>query len=57
MTDPPQRSVVFETGYGLEGVLPDAICYRMQQRYMLPDFKAGDYSAGMQKGVEAVKTT
>lgn len=55
VTDPPQRSVVFETGYGLEGVLPDAICYRMQQRYMLPDFKAGDYSAGMQKGVEAVK--
>lgn len=55
VTDPPQRSVVFETGYGLEGVLPDAICYRMQQRYMLPDFKAGDYSAGMLKGVEAVK--
>ena len=26
-----QRAVVFETGYGLEGVLPDAICYRLQQ--------------------------
>lgn len=54
VTEPRQRSVVFETGYGIEGVLPDAICYRLQQQYMLPDFKAGDYSRGMLKGVEAV---
>ena len=47
VTEPSQRSVVFETGYGIEGVLPDAICYRLQQRYMMPDLKAGDYSAGM----------
>lgn len=55
VTDPSQRSVVFETGYGLEGVLPDAICYRLQQRYMIPDLKEGNYSAGMLKGVAAVK--
>ena len=55
VTEPRQRSVVFETGYGIEGVLPDAICKRLQQRYMLPDFKAGEYSAGMLKGVAAVK--
>lgn len=55
VTEPVQRSVVFETGYGIEGVLPDAICYRLQQRYMLPDFKTGDYSSGMLKGVAAVK--
>lgn len=55
VTEPLQRSVVFETGYGIEGILPDAICYRLQQRYMLPDLKAGDYSAGMLKGVAAVK--
>lgn len=54
VTEPVQRSVVFETGYGLEGILPDAICYRLQQRYMMPDLKAGDYSAGMLKGVAAV---
>ena len=53
VTEPSQRSVVFETGYGIEGVLPDAICYRLQQRYMMPDLKAGDYSAGMLKGVMA----
>ena len=54
VTEPTQRSVVFETGYGIEGVLPDAICYRLQQRYMIPDMKAGDYSGGMLKGVIAV---
>lgn len=55
ITEPTQRSVVFETGYGLEGVLSDAICYRLQQRYMIPDLKAGQYSEGMLKGVASVK--
>ncbi len=54
VTEPSRRSVVFETGYGIEGVLPDAICYRLQQQYMIPDLKKGDYSAGMLKGVMAV---
>lgn len=54
VTDPAQRTVVFETGYGLEGILPDAICYRLQQRYMVPDLKEGNYSTGMLKGVAAV---
>ena len=30
-----QRRVEFEPGYGLEADLPDNICYRIQQRYML----------------------
>ncbi len=55
ITEPSQRSVVFETGYGLEGVLPDAIAYRLQQRYMLPDMREGNYTSGMVKGVQAVK--
>jgi uncharacterized protein len=50
-----QRSVVFETGYGMEGALPDAICYRLQQQYMIPDMRNGNYSSGMLKGVTAVK--
>ncbi len=54
VTEPSQRSIVFETGYGIEGILPDAICYRLQQRYMIPDLKAGNYSAGMLNGVTAV---
>lgn len=54
VTAPPQRSIVFETGYGLEGVLPDAISYRLQQQAMIPELKAGRYSAAMTDGVSAV---
>lgn len=49
-----RREVRFVTGGGLEGVLPDAICKRIQLKYMLPAFRDGDYSLGMVGGVEAV---
>lgn len=49
-----QRLIKFETGYGLEGIFPDAISYRIQQQYMIPDLKANKFSAGMLKGVEGV---
>ena len=48
------HEIRFVTGDGLEGVLPDAICKRIQLQYMLPHFRQGDYSAGMVAGVEAV---
>lgn len=50
------REIRFHTGYGLEGVLPDALCYRIQQDYMVPYFRAGDYSAGMVAGLRAIDT-
>lgn len=49
-----QREIRFVTGGGLEGVLPDAICKRIQINYMLPAFREEDYSRGMVAGVEAV---
>ena len=48
------HEIRFVTGDGLEGVLPDAICKRIQLQYMLPHFREGDYSTGMVAGVEAV---
>lgn len=48
------RQIRFHTGYGLEAVLPDALCYEIQQEYMLPYFRNGDYSGGMVAGVEAI---
>lgn len=48
------REIRFVTGGGLEGVLPDALCKRIQTERMLPAFRRGDYDAGMQAGVEAV---
>ena len=49
-----ERAVQFATGYGLEGDLPDAICKRIQQRYMVPYFKNDDWNTGMVEGVKAV---
>ena len=48
------REIRFVTGPGVEGVLTDALCKRIQINYMLPHFRDGDYSAGMVAGVEAV---
>lgn len=50
------REIRFVTGYGVEGVLPDAICKRIQTQYMLPYFRSGDYSSGMVAGVEAIRS-
>ena len=55
VTEPPQRSIVFETGYGLEGVLPDAVCFQLQQKYMVPAFREGNYSQGLRDGMTAVR--
>ena len=49
-----QREIRFVTGRGVEGVLPDALCKRIQTNYMLPAFREGDYDRGMVRGVEAV---
>ena len=49
-----QRSITFETGYGIEGDLPDAICKRIQMEHMVPYFKEGDYDKGMIEGFSAV---
>lgn len=48
------HEIRFVTGGGLEGVLPDALCKRIQMTCMLPRFREGDYSGGMVAGVEAV---
>jgi uncharacterized protein len=52
-----RREIRFVTGYGLEGVLTDALCKRIQQRYMVSHLSAGDYSTGMVEGVAAVART
>ncbi len=49
-----ERCILFATGYGLEGVLPDAICKRIQQKYMVEHFAAGDWDRGMVEGMRAL---
>ncbi|UPK67560.1 TPM domain-containing protein [Chitinophaga filiformis] len=49
-----QHRIEFETGYGLEGDLPDVICFRIQQSEMLPSFKQNNIDEGMLKGMTAL---
>ena len=48
-----RREIRFVTGGGLEGILPDALCKRIQVDLMLPEFREGDYGAGMVAGIDA----
>ena len=48
------RKIRFTTGYGLEGILPDAMCKRIQSRYMIPHFREGNTDLGMLEGTKAV---
>jgi uncharacterized protein len=43
-----------QTGYGLEGVLPDATCKRIESNEMLPEFKKGDYFTGIDKATSTI---
>ena len=49
-----ERCIQFVTGYGLEGVLPDAICKRIQNRYMVEHLGKNDWDTGMVEGIRAV---
>jgi len=48
------RKMTIQTGYGLEGALPDAICKRIIEDEIKPGFKAGDYDSGLAAGVSAM---
>ncbi|RJQ49373.1 MAG: TPM domain-containing protein [Nitrospiraceae bacterium] len=41
------RKYRFEIGYGLEGILPDSLVGSIGRQYLVPYFKAGDYSSGI----------
>jgi uncharacterized protein len=45
------HQVRIEVGYGLEGVLPDAIANRIIDEIIVPHFKHGDFYGGIQAGV------
>ncbi|WP_288486140.1 TPM domain-containing protein [uncultured Novosphingobium sp.] len=51
---PNERKVRIETGYGLEGVLPDGMNFLIINNNILPRFKAGDMPGGIEAGADAV---
>ena len=45
-----------EVGYGLEGSLPDGLTGRIQDQYMIPYFKDGNYSKGIFAGLQGCRS-
>lgn len=48
------RAVTIQTGYGMEGVLPDIIAYRIIQNEIKPYFRQQDYFGGLDKATDAI---
>ena len=51
---PNERKVRIEVGYGLEGVMTDALSSVIIQSAILPKFKAGDMEGGIVAGTDAL---
>jgi len=51
---PNERKVRIEVGYGLEGTLTDAQSRVIIEQVILPQFRRGDFNAGVSDGVSAM---
>jgi uncharacterized protein len=51
---PAEHKVRIEVGYGLEGTLTDALSSVIISSAIIPRFKAGDFSAGIERGVDGI---
>ncbi len=49
-----ERRFRIETGYGLEGILPDGKLGRIRDAYFLPYFKSNKFGAGFKNGMAAI---
>lgn len=48
------RAVTIQTGYGVEGAVPDAIAYRIIENEIKPPFRQGDYFSGIDRATDAL---
>lgn len=48
------RKMSMQVGYGLEGALPDILTKQIQEEVIKPQFKNGNYGAGLNAGVDAI---
>jgi uncharacterized protein len=49
-----ERKFRIETGYGVEGILPDGLVGEIRDKYALPYFRKGDFGQGLSNTVTAV---
>lgn len=51
-----ERQVRIETGYGVEGILPDGLAGELLDRHAIPWLKKGDYGQGLAGAMAAVSS-
>ena len=51
-----ERRIRIETGYGVEGILPDGLAGEILDRHAIPWLKKGDYGQGMAAAMAAVSS-
>jgi uncharacterized protein len=51
---PAEHKVRIEVGYGLEGTLTDALSSVIISSAIVPRFKSGDFSGGIERGVDGI---
>lgn len=49
-----EHEVRLQVGYGLEGVLPDALAKRIIEEQIVPRFRNGDFDGGMRAAVQSM---
>ncbi|MDD4820036.1 MAG: TPM domain-containing protein [Flavobacteriales bacterium] len=54
LLSPAARKIFIATGYGVEGTLTDAMSRRIIEQMILPEFRTGDYYAGLDAGVDGI---
>ncbi len=47
-----ERKIRIETGYGMEGIIPDALTNQIIRQIINPEFKSQKYFAGLNSGVD-----
>ena len=48
------RTVRIEVGYGLEGILPDALAKRIVDQIIVPRFRQEDFAGGIEAGINSI---
>jgi uncharacterized protein len=48
------RKLTIQTGYGVEGALPDVVAYQIRENYINPRFREGDYYGGLNAGIDQI---
>lgn len=51
---PNEHKIRIEVGYGLEGIVTDAVSFLIIRHDLTPRFKAGDYAGGINAAVDAL---